>query len=502
MSAQVLAHRTAECQLKLAPPQRSRADNAQPLPSLSQLMAEHCPPEYMCAFVHSTNASRLQPDSSSAQQGAATAGRRDKNFKSGSGECHTYHAARRLDSDSIPSACQRSTASLSAASTSPGRRFSHVVFSARPTGKPQQLAMASPEGRIIRIYTPPQGQTAPQMLQQPPRPASNPASGINYLDFCSGLPAMPASNYQSAAGHGTFRASSLQLVPMASMCTVFHDRPFSHSAAMPSAGAFGPVQHGASSTYAGVVYSDGRYLLPHNVMMHPADSAAASQGRQHTAGSAQQQGRHTISRLDALSAVAQQQRSTDVHAPFSQQVEQRSTQSGRQVLPSSGASKQEESHAASAAHVYASGSRSQQDPESTGSSDGESSGGGGSANDGGSRSLRSGARDWNALSGFHLTGVIDVEMVRLLFHLPLVTAADRVGICVTALKKICRKHGIMRWPYRGIKALEKTIESLRSASMQPQVHQNERLRYQQQMQRPMATVFVTRHLNLSKRNQQ
>jgi hypothetical protein len=34
------------------------------------------------------------------------------------------------------------------------------------------------------------------------------------------------------------------------------------------------------------------------------------------------------------------------------------------------------------------------------------------------------------------------------FNMPLHAAADHMGICITALKKVCRKFGIQKWPYR------------------------------------------------------
>lgn len=39
------------------------------------------------------------------------------------------------------------------------------------------------------------------------------------------------------------------------------------------------------------------------------------------------------------------------------------------------------------------------------------------------------------------------------FHLPLLKAAEDLGICQTLLKKFCRQYGINRWPYRKIKSL-------------------------------------------------
>lgn len=35
-------------------------------------------------------------------------------------------------------------------------------------------------------------------------------------------------------------------------------------------------------------------------------------------------------------------------------------------------------------------------------------------------------------------------------HLPITEAAKELQICPTALKKVCRKHGMLRWPYRKV----------------------------------------------------
>lgn len=36
------------------------------------------------------------------------------------------------------------------------------------------------------------------------------------------------------------------------------------------------------------------------------------------------------------------------------------------------------------------------------------------------------------------------------FHLPINDAAKALGICPTVLKKICRRHGMRRWPHRKV----------------------------------------------------
>lgn len=58
---------------------------------------------------------------------------------------------------------------------------------------------------------------------------------------------------------------------------------------------------------------------------------------------------------------------------------------------------------------------------------------------------------------------ITLEMLRPHFEEPLAQVAKSFGICVTLLKKICRKHGISRWPHRQITGLRKSIASMEHA---------------------------------------
>ncbi|EGZ12486.1 hypothetical protein PHYSODRAFT_516456 [Phytophthora sojae] len=54
-------------------------------------------------------------------------------------------------------------------------------------------------------------------------------------------------------------------------------------------------------------------------------------------------------------------------------------------------------------------------------------------------------------------------MLRPHFEEPLAKVAANFGICVTLLKKICRRHGIARWPHRQITGLRKSIASMEHA---------------------------------------
>lgn len=44
--------------------------------------------------------------------------------------------------------------------------------------------------------------------------------------------------------------------------------------------------------------------------------------------------------------------------------------------------------------------------------------------------------------------LVSREALEELFELPLRTAAGKLGICITAIKRVCRKFGIEKWPYR------------------------------------------------------
>ncbi|KAG7384727.1 hypothetical protein PHYPSEUDO_002256 [Phytophthora pseudosyringae] len=58
---------------------------------------------------------------------------------------------------------------------------------------------------------------------------------------------------------------------------------------------------------------------------------------------------------------------------------------------------------------------------------------------------------------------ITLDMLRPHFDEPLAKVAASFGICVTLLKKICRRHGIARWPHRQITGLRKSIASMEHA---------------------------------------
>eukprot|EP00598_Pedospumella_elongata_P012066 CAMPEP_0185001844 /NCGR_PEP_ID=MMETSP1098-20130426/72222_1 /TAXON_ID=89044 /ORGANISM="Spumella elongata, Strain CCAP 955/1" /LENGTH=169 /DNA_ID=CAMNT_0027529213 /DNA_START=191 /DNA_END=697 /DNA_ORIENTATION=+ len=56
-----------------------------------------------------------------------------------------------------------------------------------------------------------------------------------------------------------------------------------------------------------------------------------------------------------------------------------------------------------------------------------------------------------------LSKSVRMEDLRKFFHLPIVEVARQLGTCTTALKKICRKNKINKWPYRQIRSITKSI---------------------------------------------
>ncbi|XP_074567102.1 protein RKD2-like [Curcuma longa] len=55
---------------------------------------------------------------------------------------------------------------------------------------------------------------------------------------------------------------------------------------------------------------------------------------------------------------------------------------------------------------------------------------------------------------------LDLKEVANYVHLPITEAAKELRICPTALKKVCRRHGLPRWPFRKVRSLEREILNL------------------------------------------
>mmetsp|Transcript_33904 Transcript_33904/g.76224 ORF Transcript_33904/g.76224 Transcript_33904/m.76224 type:complete len:348 (-) Transcript_33904:48-1091(-) len=55
---------------------------------------------------------------------------------------------------------------------------------------------------------------------------------------------------------------------------------------------------------------------------------------------------------------------------------------------------------------------------------------------------------------------ITIDQLSNYFHLPEKQVAAELGMCLTSLKKICRAQGILRWPFRKLKSLERTLKKV------------------------------------------
>jgi len=57
---------------------------------------------------------------------------------------------------------------------------------------------------------------------------------------------------------------------------------------------------------------------------------------------------------------------------------------------------------------------------------------------------------------------VSFEILQKHFDVPMTEAAKRFGVCLTFFKKICRTHGIKRWPFRKLKSLKNKISDLQT----------------------------------------
>lgn len=76
---------------------------------------------------------------------------------------------------------------------------------------------------------------------------------------------------------------------------------------------------------------------------------------------------------------------------------------------------------------------------------------------------------------------IKIDDLRSYFHLPIVEVAKQLGICTTLLKRVCRTNKIKKWPYRQIRSIAKSIQSLEMASMNGLLAEVERDKSQEQI---------------------
>ncbi|RVW52342.1 Protein NLP3 [Vitis vinifera] len=79
------------------------------------------------------------------------------------------------------------------------------------------------------------------------------------------------------------------------------------------------------------------------------------------------------------------------------------------------------------------------------------------------------------------TGKLTIYDFTRYFHLPIDKAAEGLNICPTVVKKICRKHGVDRWPYRKVKSIQRQMVRLKPSLRSKDAA--ERARAQTEMER-------------------
>lgn len=95
---------------------------------------------------------------------------------------------------------------------------------------------------------------------------------------------------------------------------------------------------------------------------------------------------------------------------------------------------------------------------------------------------------------------LTLEELRKYFHLPIVEVARQLGTCTTALKKICRKHKILKWPYRQIRSLTKSIQSLEMAGLNDSITDELKQQYREQimtLQKAIDDIVYDPNTNIS-----
>ena len=60
-----------------------------------------------------------------------------------------------------------------------------------------------------------------------------------------------------------------------------------------------------------------------------------------------------------------------------------------------------------------------------------------------------------------MTGITEKKLQDY-FHLPLHAVAEMFGLSSSAIKTMCRRFGISKWPRRKLRGIEKKIASLRA----------------------------------------
>jgi hypothetical protein len=85
---------------------------------------------------------------------------------------------------------------------------------------------------------------------------------------------------------------------------------------------------------------------------------------------------------------------------------------------------------------------------------------------------------------------VSIDDLRALFHLTLVEASKRLGMCTTLFKKICRKKNIEKWPYRKIHSLMNKVDSLKNylSDGNADISDSVKISYKEQIEKIMEKV--------------
>ncbi|KAK6119695.1 hypothetical protein DH2020_046563 [Rehmannia glutinosa] len=88
------------------------------------------------------------------------------------------------------------------------------------------------------------------------------------------------------------------------------------------------------------------------------------------------------------------------------------------------------------------------------------------------------------------TGKMKLRDLAGYFHLPISAASKEMNICPSALKGICRKEGLLRWPHRKIKSIESKISKKKQSLNSNDANERARaLTEIEELQRELANVY-------------
>lgn len=95
---------------------------------------------------------------------------------------------------------------------------------------------------------------------------------------------------------------------------------------------------------------------------------------------------------------------------------------------------------------------------------------------------------------------LTLDELRKYFHLPIIEVARQLGTCTTALKKVCRRYKIQKWPHRQIRSLTKSIQSLEMAMMNDSITEDIKQQYREQiltLQKAIDDIVLDPNTNIS-----